>query len=144
MEELPVWAAILASPQGSAVLAAGEPGRSVRLFRTERGWSQQELANRAGWSQSTISRIEDGKTRAAYDMEVLAALARILDIPPAALGLAPASDQSRTLDNVDRREVLGSSIALAVAALLPHGVTTAGRITAADVTQCWTGLRRLH
>ncbi|HEX2300050.1 MAG TPA: helix-turn-helix transcriptional regulator [Pseudonocardiaceae bacterium] len=144
MEQLPVLAAILASPQGRAVLAAGKPGKAVRLFRLERGWSQQELANRAGWSQSTISRIEDGKTRAAYDMEVLAALSRILDIPPTALGLAAASDQSRTLDDVDRREVLGSSIALAVAALLPHGVTTAGRITAADVTQCWTALRRLH
>ncbi|MGH3903848.1 MAG: hypothetical protein ACRDTE_06625 [Pseudonocardiaceae bacterium] len=45
---------------------------------------------------------------------------------------------------MDRREVLGSTIALAVAALLPHGVAIAGRITAADVTQCWTALRRLH
>ncbi|MGH3797307.1 MAG: helix-turn-helix domain-containing protein [Pseudonocardiaceae bacterium] len=144
MEHLPALAAILGSPQDRAVLSAGEPGKVVRLFRVARGWTQQELANRAGWSQSTISRIEEGKTRAAHDMDVLAALGQALDIPRAALGLATASDQSRTLDDMDRRGVLGGTLALAVTALLPHGVATASRITAADVTQCWTALRRLY
>ncbi|MGQ0777004.1 MAG: helix-turn-helix domain-containing protein [Pseudonocardiales bacterium] len=144
MEQLPAMAAILLSPQGRAVLTAGEPGKIVRLFRVERGWTQQELADRAGWSQSTISRIEEGKTRAAHDMDVLAALAQALNIPRATLGLATASDQSRTLDDVDRREALGSTIALAITALLPHNVATAGQITTTDLTQCWTALRRLH
>ncbi|MGH3903854.1 MAG: helix-turn-helix domain-containing protein [Pseudonocardiaceae bacterium] len=144
MEHLSALTAILVSPQGRAVLSAGEPGRVVRLFRVARGWTQQELANRAGWSQSTLSRIEEGKTRAAHDMDVLAALAQALDIPRAALGLATASDQSRTLDDMDRREALGGAVALAVTALLPHGVATASRITDADVTQCWTAVRRLH
>lgn len=143
MDQLPAMAAILVSPQGRAVLTAGQPGKIVRLFRVERGWTQQDLADRSGWSQSTISRIEEGKTRAAHDMDVLAALAQALDIPRAALGLATASDQSRTLDDMDRREVLGGTIALAVTALLPHNVATAGRITAVDVAQCWTAERRL-
>lgn len=105
MDQLPALAAMLMSPQGRAILAAGNPGKIVKLF---------------------------------------SALSQVLDIPPAALGLATKSDPSRTLDDMDRRHVLGGTIALAVTALLPHGVATAGRISAADVTQCWTALRRMH
>ena len=39
--------------------------------------------------------------------------------------------------------MLGRTLAVAVAALLPHGVATAGRIDAAQVAQCWTALHRL-
>lgn len=68
--------AALLSPQGCAVLATGSAGKIVQLVRTALGWTQKELGNRSGWSQSTISRIEEGKTRTAHDMQVLADLAQ--------------------------------------------------------------------
>ncbi|MGQ0776339.1 MAG: helix-turn-helix domain-containing protein [Pseudonocardiales bacterium] len=135
--------ALLLSPEGRAALTGGTPGQVMKLVRLTLGWTQQDLADRSGWSQSTISRIEDGKTRGARDLDVLADLARALGIPCAALYQAGTEDQGRTLNGMDRRDVLGRAVALAVAALLPHGVATAGRIDAAQVTQCWTALYRL-
>lgn len=140
------WAALTAlllSPQGRAALTGGMPGEVVKQVRLTLRWTQQELAARSGWSQSTISRIEDDKTRSARDIDVLADLARALGIPRAALYQAGEGDRGRTLDGMDRRDVLGRTLALAVAALLPQGVATAGRIDAAQVTQCWTALHRL-
>ncbi|MGQ0778179.1 MAG: helix-turn-helix domain-containing protein [Pseudonocardiales bacterium] len=140
------WAALTAlllSPEGCSALTGGTPGQVVKLVRLTLRWTQQDLADRSGWSQSTISRIEDDKTRGARDIDVLADLARALGIPCSALYQAGDGDRGRTLDGMDRRDVLGRMLALAVAALLPQGVATAGRIDAAQVTQCWTALHRL-
>lgn len=135
--------ALLLSPEGRAALVGGTPGQVVKLVRLTLGWTQQELAARSGWSQSTISRIEDDKTRGARDLDVLADLARALGIPCSALYQAGEGDRGRSLDGMDRRDVLSRTLALAVAALLPQGVATAGRIDAAQVAQCWTALHRL-
>lgn len=135
---------VLLSPQGCAVLAGGHAGKIVLLVRTALGWTQKELGNRSGWSQSTISRIEESKTRAAHDMQVLTDLAQALGIPPAVLGVADQAGQAPILDGMDRRNVLGGAAALAVTMLLPHGVATAGRIDTDDVAQCWTALDRLQ
>lgn len=78
-------AAALVSPEGRAVVASGEAGAVVRLIRKVLGWTQQDLADRSGYSQATISRIECGKTRAARDTDVLADFAQVLDVPPADL-----------------------------------------------------------
>lgn len=67
-----------------------------------------------------------------------------LGVPSAVLGVTSAPDQRPTLDGVDRREFLEGATGLAVTALLPRTVATPGRIEAADVTQCWTALRRLY
>lgn len=135
---------VLLSPQGCAVLAGGPAGKIVLLVRTALGWTQQELGNRSGWSQSTISRIEEGKTRAAHDMQVLTDLAQALGIPPAVLGVADQAGQTPILDGMDRRDVLGGAVALAVTMLLPHSVATAGQIDPGDVAQCRTALDRLQ
>ncbi|MGH4016742.1 MAG: helix-turn-helix domain-containing protein [Pseudonocardiaceae bacterium] len=140
------WAALTAlllSPQGRTALTCGTPGQVVKLVRITLRWTQQDLADRSGWSQSTISRIEDDKTRGARDLDVLADLARTLGIPCSALYQAGGGDRGRTLEGMDRRDVLGRTLALAVAALLPQGVAAAGRIDAAQVGQCWTALHRL-
>ncbi|MGH3772680.1 MAG: helix-turn-helix domain-containing protein [Pseudonocardiaceae bacterium] len=139
-----VVAAALISLRGQAVLASGDVGAAVRFVRVARRWTQQELADRSGYSQATISRIERGQTRAARDTDVLADLAQVLDVPPAVFGLASQAHQCRTLDGVDRRDVLSGTVALAVTALLPHGVAAAGRIDASQVAQCWTALHRLN
>ncbi|HEX2299906.1 MAG TPA: helix-turn-helix transcriptional regulator [Pseudonocardiaceae bacterium] len=144
MDHSSAIAAVLLSPRGCAVLAAGTPGKVVRLVRQALGWTQQDLADRSGYCQSTISRIECGLTRAERDTDVLADLAQVLDIPPTVLGLADPLEQSPILNGVDRRDVLGGAVALAVTVLLPQGVAAAGRIDEDDVAQCWTALRRLH
>jgi transcriptional regulator with XRE-family HTH domain len=136
-------AAVLISPQGRAAAAAGETGKLVRLMRQALGWSQQDLADRSGYSQATISRLERGVSRAARDMDILADVAKALGVPPAVLGVVGQSDQPPILDGVERRDFFGGAAGLAVAVLLPQTVATPGRIDAAQAAQCWTALRRL-
>ncbi|MBV9143751.1 MAG: helix-turn-helix transcriptional regulator [Pseudonocardiales bacterium] len=135
---------VLLSPRGCAAVAAGATGALICLFRDALGWTQQDLADRSGYSQATISRIERGITRATRDTVVLTDIANALGVPPEILGVASTPDQRSILKNVERRKFLGESTSLAVAALLPQNVVTPGRIDATDVTQCWTALRRLY
>jgi transcriptional regulator with XRE-family HTH domain len=137
-------AAVLLSPRGCAALAAGATGVLICLFRDALGWTQQDLADRSGYSQSTISRIERGITRAARDTVVLTDIAEALGVPPEILGIASTPAQPPTLDDVERRGFFGGGVGLAVMVLLPQNVATPGRIEATDVTQCWTALRRLY
>ncbi|MGH3766890.1 MAG: helix-turn-helix domain-containing protein [Pseudonocardiaceae bacterium] len=137
-------AAVLISPQGRAAVAAGAAGTIIRLIRQARGWSQQDLADRSGYSQATISRLERGVSRATRDAAVLTDLAGALGVPSTVLGVVSDPDQRPILNGVDRREFLGGAVDLAVTALLPQGVATPGRIDAADATQCWTALRRIE
>jgi transcriptional regulator with XRE-family HTH domain len=113
-------------------------------MRKAREWSEQELANRSGCSQATISRLERGVSRAARDMVILADVAQALGVPPAALGVSGQPDQASILDGVDRRDFFGGTAGLAVTVLLPQAVITPGRIDATQATQCWTALHRLE
>ncbi len=137
-------AAVLITPQGRAAVAAGAAGTVIRLIRQAHGWSQQDLADRSGYSQATISRLERGVSRAMRDTAILTDLANALGVSFAVLGLLCDPNQRSILDDVDRREFLGGAAGLAVTALLPQGVATPGRIHAADATQCWTALRRIE
>ncbi|MFS1303667.1 XRE family transcriptional regulator [Streptosporangium longisporum] len=51
--------------------------RRLRALRVAQGWSLEELAGRANLSQSSLSRIENGRRRLALDQ--LVTLARALD-----------------------------------------------------------------
>ncbi|MFE9382777.1 helix-turn-helix domain-containing protein [Streptomyces sp. NPDC007025] len=51
--------------------------KRIRAMRVAQGWSLEELATRARLSQSTLSRIENGRRRLALD--TLVTLARALD-----------------------------------------------------------------
>jgi transcriptional regulator with XRE-family HTH domain len=51
--------------------------KRIRALRVAQGWSLEELANRAKLSQSSLSRIENGRRRLALDQ--LVTLARALD-----------------------------------------------------------------
>ncbi|WP_037843702.1 helix-turn-helix transcriptional regulator [Streptomyces sp. NRRL F-5126] len=51
--------------------------KRIRALRVAQGWSLEELAGRANMSQSSLSRIENGRRRLALDQ--LVTLARALD-----------------------------------------------------------------
>jgi transcriptional regulator with XRE-family HTH domain len=56
----------------------------LREAREARGWSQVKLAERAGVTRATVSRIETGKV-ASLDLEVFEKLADALGVHPATL-----------------------------------------------------------
>ncbi|SDI11708.1 Transcriptional regulator, contains XRE-family HTH domain [Sinosporangium album] len=130
------------------------PGEIVRLARQAKHWRLKDLGDRCGYSAAQISRLERGLAPLT-DITLLHALADILDIPPARLGIAPApilaerplpGDVLRSVeaetdgedDDVRRRELLqsaGISVPLAVLARVDDALavmkTTAGT---ADLT----------
>ncbi len=57
-----------------------EFGALVKAYRKQRGWTQDELAERWGYTRFYISKIESGK-RKVDSTEQLVRLADILDIP---------------------------------------------------------------
>jgi transcriptional regulator with XRE-family HTH domain len=69
-------------------------GQAIRAARAERGWSQADLAGRAGCDQSTVSRVERGRSG---DPGTLRALAMALGLPLTRVGLAdlPEPDRDR-------------------------------------------------
>lgn len=95
-------------------------GRAVGEARDARGWSQEELAVKAGVSQSNVSGWESGKW--APDPEQVFAVERALRVKPGALsehlGFVPAEPSVRStdlvaaildsdLDELDRRALAG-------------------------------------
>lgn len=58
-------------------------GRRVRAVREERGFSQEELAERAGMHRTYVSSLERGQRNVGLDN--VHALARALEVAPATL-----------------------------------------------------------
>jgi transcriptional regulator with XRE-family HTH domain len=56
----------------------------IRTLRQSKKWSQDELAEQAGVSRITITRLERG-TAKAISLDVLDRIARALDVAPGAL-----------------------------------------------------------
>lgn len=52
--------------------------KNLRVERTNRGWSQEELADRAGISQTYTSQVESGQRSVSID--ILEGLARALGL----------------------------------------------------------------
>ena len=61
-----------------AARLAFELGRAVRDLRERRGWSQSQLADAAGMTQSAVARFEAGGT--VPTLPVLERLAQALDV----------------------------------------------------------------
>lgn len=66
-------------------------GETLRLWRLERGWTQEALARRAGISRPNLSAIERG--RREVNLRTLRALAAALEVRPGLLadGTAPSA-----------------------------------------------------
>ena len=80
-------------------------GALVRAFRRQRGWTQQDLAERWGFTREYVSQIELGK-RKLYGEESFMRLAEILDLP------------------LERLQAIGKYV--------PHGARTAEHLAQAD------------
>jgi ribosome-binding protein aMBF1 (putative translation factor) len=86
MSESSGWAAMrerrMAEPGAAeaydAARLAFELGRSVRELRERRGWSQTQLAEASGMTQSAVARFEAGGT--VPTLAVLERLAAALDV----------------------------------------------------------------
>lgn len=77
----PLWQ----SPQARALIAARDIGGAIRFARQVRGWRQADLGSATGYSASTISRLETGRSTPA-DFEKLRRIAREVGIPSNVLG----------------------------------------------------------
>jgi transcriptional regulator with XRE-family HTH domain len=93
------------------------PGSIIRMARLARGETQLQAGRACGFSQSEISRIENGKAH-AYDIRLLARLARHLDIPPHLLGLAAAAVEGAE-PPVNRRQFVTGAAAALVGVTVP-------------------------
>jgi transcriptional regulator with XRE-family HTH domain len=108
--------------ESPAVLTAAREGDTrtvIRLARRAKGATQRQTGDACGYSQSEISRIENGRAR-VHDIRILERLARRLDIPPQLLGLAPFDGDPDW--SVRRRDFLTKAASGAAAAML----TTSG------------------
>jgi transcriptional regulator with XRE-family HTH domain len=77
----PLWQ----SAQIRALIAARNIGGVIRFARQARGWRQAELGAAAGYSASTISRLETGRCTPA-DFDKLQRVSREAGIPSSVLG----------------------------------------------------------
>jgi transcriptional regulator with XRE-family HTH domain len=79
-----------------------EFGRLVRQLRTDRGWTQRELATRAHLTETTVSNIERGATR-RITTDTAEGLATAFDVTPELLDprrLGDAvADEATTMDH---------------------------------------------
>jgi transcriptional regulator with XRE-family HTH domain len=146
MDDEAVVLNILTSARGRTAVASGSHGTVVRLVRQALGLHQSHVATRSGYSQATISRIEQNHLR---DPVVLMDLADALSIPRGIFGGRPDNDSltGPSLEDMERREMLKAALAVASAAMLPTAVSdpSPGRkIGLAVVNECWTALDRLQ
>jgi transcriptional regulator with XRE-family HTH domain len=103
------------SPGVRTAVRDGDTGTVIRLARHAKGATQRQTGDACGYSQSEISRIENGRAR-VHDIRTLERLARRLDIPPQLLGLAPLDIDPDW--SVRRRDFLTKAASGAAAATL--------------------------
>ncbi len=122
----------------SAALLSGL-GARVRALRTARGWSQRELARRAGVSPRFLVQVEQGAGN--LSLSRLAQLSEALEVSPVSLlrGLGPVRDAldrvasaAAELPEAERRRLLlelggEERVKLALVGIRGAGKTTLGR-----------------
>jgi transcriptional regulator with XRE-family HTH domain len=145
MDTPPLVLHALTSPRGRVAVASGNTGAILRVVRQELRLRQADVAARSGYSQATISRLEQGQIR---DRTVTGDVADALGIPADVFsGLAGGTTLTPRVEDVERREMLKAALAVASAAMLPAAVVEvdqAKRLGASAVTDCWRALGRLH
>jgi transcriptional regulator with XRE-family HTH domain len=102
-------------------------GRLFRLVRRELDVSQEALGLALELDQSRICKVETGAQR-LRDIETVARIARVLNIPSHLLGFADTASGTQPADgswaDPDRRAFIAAVTTMALAASLPHPVIT--------------------
>ena len=71
-------------PAGGTILMS--PGEMVRVLRELKGWSQIDLAEASGISQTNLSAIENGRVQVGQERSI--ALAEALSVHPSSIMFA--------------------------------------------------------
>ncbi len=82
----------MTTEEGGALGEIARLGARLRDLRTARGWTQDELARRAGLSKSYLSRIEDGDRQPS--LASLLSLSQAFEVTLAALFAVPAAKET--------------------------------------------------
>ncbi|CAO5164036.1 putative transcriptional regulator [Frankia sp. AiPs1] len=88
------------TPPRSAPASVGV-GQLLRAYRQAHGLTQQQLADRLGFDQSYVSKVESGR-RAIHDISTLRHIARNLALSPEDVGLAPGAMADRRRETAPR------------------------------------------
>lgn len=97
------------SPAVFTAVRRGDTGTVIRLARRAKRETQRQTGEACGYSQSEISRIENGLAH-IHDIRTLHRFSRHLEIPPHFFGLAPVDVDVEDID-VRRRDFLRETAA---------------------------------
>jgi len=111
-------------------------GDRLRRLRTERGLTQEQLAERAGVSVDLVKKLEQGRRESAR-LTTLTALASALDVPRSEM-----LDKRPRLDGTDTRLVLGLRDALLSLDVLTGFDPQHDNGEATPLDQLWSQVRR--
>ena len=89
-------------------------GKNIKKARSEKGYTQEELAQKLSVTRNTISNYETGHSNP--DIEMLQMLAEALETDPNTLIYSEKKNQS--VDQIWRKEILKRVIWLAIAGLM--------------------------
>src|SRR3954466_12887884 len=105
-------------------------GMLIRDARKHRGWTQQQLADVLGTSQSAVNRIERGHQN--LSLEMLARIGEALDSEIVSLGAGPThlrvTGPTKLSGSIDVKSSKNAGVALLCASLLNRGRTTLRRV----------------
>ena len=151
-EHNPLWQ----SARARALIAAKDVAPGCELARQSRGWRQADLGKASGYSASTISRLETGRSTPA-DVDKLRRISREVGIPSYVLGellgLLPAgadtlagttSQPPVEDDSVRRRSLLvaGLTVPLGLLTALDDALASLPAPAAAETADVALQLRR--
>ncbi len=108
----------------------GRIGNLIRDARKHRGWTQQQLAEVLGTSQSAVNRIERGHQN--LSLEMLARIGEALDRPLVSIGQGPThlrvTGPTTLSGSIEVKTSKNAGVALLCATLLNRGRTTLRRV----------------
>ncbi|MCW2828263.1 MAG: UDP-N-acetylglucosamine 1-carboxyvinyltransferase, partial [Marmoricola sp.] len=108
----------------------GRIGNLIRDARKHRGWTQQQLAEVLGTSQSAVNRIERGHQNLSLDM--LARIGEALEAPLVSIGQGPThlrvTGPTTLRGSIEVKTSKNAGVALLCASLLNRGRTTLRRV----------------